>query len=150
MNKILNKVKGFTLIELLIVMAIMSTLGTLGFGSYMTSIQRSRDARRKADLNTIQKGLESHYNDNGSYPANITAANALCLTTINCYVRRIPTEPAGGASYCYVRGGTGQSFQLYAKLERTDDANYVNYGTKPAPCATGNWTYGISSTDITP
>lgn len=53
--------RGFTIIELAIVMAIMAillTLGTLGFRSYMA---HARDKEREADILTIQNYLESIY-----------------------------------------------------------------------------------------
>jgi len=147
----MKKKKGFSLIEILIVMAILGILMLAGVGNYYASLKSSRDARRKADLSTIQKGLESYYNDNGIFPAS-TASSNLCASDINCYLRTTPSDPSGGASYCYIRGiisGTNQSYQMYAKLERTQDINYVSYGT-PAGCAAGTWTYGVSSTNTTP
>lgn len=53
--------RGFTIIELAIVMAIMAillTLGTLGFRSYMA---HARDKEREADIAAIQNYLESIY-----------------------------------------------------------------------------------------
>lgn len=73
--------RGFTIIELAIVMAVMAillTLGTLGFRSYMA---HARDKEREADILAIQNYLESIYpleikDDNGhvikpagAYPA---------------------------------------------------------------------------------
>ncbi len=59
---------GFTLMEILIVMVIIGILATLGFGSFMSSQQKGRDARRKSDLSQVSRALEAYYNDKGSYP----------------------------------------------------------------------------------
>lgn len=147
----LSTAKGFSLIELLIVVAILGALAIVGVGGYMSSLQRSRDARRKADLSSIQKGLESYYNDNGYYPVN-TTSTYLCASDVNCYLKTTPTDPKG-YTYYYLRGdvsGTNQSFQLYSTLERTDDTGTGtgSYGTN---CGTGiTCRYGVSSTNTTP
>lgn len=141
--------RGFTLIELLIVISILGILAVSGASGYFTSLSRSRDARRKADLSTIQKALESYYNDNGIYPAGITSTD-LCASAVNCYLRTTPSDPSSYVYY-YVRGnvsGTSQSFQLYSTLERTDDTG-TGSGTYTNNCGT-TCRYGVSSTNTTP
>ena len=154
-----SEVKGFTLVEVLIVITVLAlmTVGTVGF--FDNSLMGSRDGRRKADLSTIQKGLESYYNDYGYYPVDISASS-LCGSTANCYVKTIPTDPKGYA-YLYVSGnesGTNQSFQLYSTLERNIDASAANddsgtgTGTYSGNCgvAGAGCKYGVSSTNTTP
>jgi type II secretion system protein G len=63
-----QKQKGFTLIELLVVVAIIGVLATLVLSSLSNARSRSRDARRLADIRTIQTALEVYYVDNGVYP----------------------------------------------------------------------------------
>lgn len=144
---------GFSLIEVIVVTAILGILSVAGVTSFTASIERTRDARRKADLGTIQKAVEAYYGDNALYPASITAAD-LCASAANCYLRTIPTDPAGGSyAYHYVRGntsGTSQSYQLYSTLERTDDTGTgVNQGGYAGTCG-GTCKYGVSSPNTTP
>ena len=152
-------VAGFSLVEVLIVVAVVTIISLSAIGSYTSSLKSTRDSRRKADLNTISKALESYYNDNGVFPASITAAD-LCATTVNCYLRTIPSDPKNYI-YLYVRGnisGTNQSFQLYSALENNIDEGAGNDDTGTG---TGNYggncgvagagcKYGISSTNTTP
>lgn len=153
--------RGFTLVELLIVIAVVAGLIVGGIGSFMSAQKLSRDGRRKADLNTIQKALESYYNDYGQYPASI-GVNDLCnvANPNNCYLKTIPTDPSG-YTYYYVLGsvnGTSQSFQLYSTLERNIDSQTANddtgqgTGTYTNNCGLGTTAckYGISSTNTTP
>lgn len=153
------KVKnGFTLVELLIVIGIVGTLIVGSIGFFTNSLKGTRDSRRKADLNTLQKALESYYNDNGLYPATIGAAD-LCLTQVNCYLKTIPTDPKGYI-YLYVRGGsTGSSYQLYSTLESNIDSGSGNddTGIGTGSSYSGNCgvagagcKYGVSSTNATP
>jgi prepilin-type N-terminal cleavage/methylation domain-containing protein len=62
------KSKGFTLIELLVVVAIIGVLATIVLASLSDARARARDAKRLADIRTIQTALEVYHLDNGSYP----------------------------------------------------------------------------------
>lgn len=151
--------RGFTLVEVLIVIAITAIVAIASVGSFTNSLKGSRDGKRKADLSSIQKALESSYNDNGFYPVD-TGSGSLCASTVNCYLKTTPSDPKG-YTYLYLRGsvsGTNQSFQLYSTLERNIDADAGNddtgtgTGTYGGNCgvAGGGCKYGVSSTNTTP
>jgi type II secretion system protein G len=90
-----SKARGFTLIELLTVIAIIGILASIVMTSLSAAQSKGRDAKRVADIRTIQLALEEYYNDNGNYP---TALSAL---TPN-YLPAIPTDPKNnGTSYFY-------------------------------------------------
>jgi len=59
------KNKGFTLVEMLVVVGIIAILVTIAIVGTFNARQKARDARRKADLITISKALESFYLRNG-------------------------------------------------------------------------------------
>jgi prepilin-type N-terminal cleavage/methylation domain-containing protein len=67
--------KGFTLIELLVVIAIIGLLSTLAVVALNNARQKSRDAKRVADVKQMQTALELYYNDCSGYPVQ-AAANA--------------------------------------------------------------------------
>lgn len=62
--------RGFTLVELLVVLAIIAILLSLSFTGITSARIRSRDAKRVADLQTIQAALEQHAlgDQSHSYP----------------------------------------------------------------------------------
>lgn len=169
--------KGFTLLELMIVIVILGVLAALISGNFITSLQKGRDAQRKADLEHIQRALELYYEDKKAYPIfNIFATSnlQLCESGIanNCgsektYMEKIPNNPDTKTSYKYYYT-TGQSYGLYACLENTQQilpylSTSSNYGANNTPALTCGTTckkasdgsstpcvWGLSDTNSTP
>lgn len=78
---------GFTLIELLVVMAIIAVLLTLAVPYYFGSLQKSRDAVLRENLELVRQALDKHYGDSGRYPDHLD-------DLVNKrYLRRIPRDP---------------------------------------------------------
>ena len=67
MKKKIKKNLAFTLIEILVVATIIGVLVTVTAVSFASSHKRSRDARRKADLETVRQALVLYRQDQGSY-----------------------------------------------------------------------------------
>lgn len=122
--------QGFTLVELLVVIAIIALLSTIAIVAFGTARQKSRDARRVADIKQIQTGLELSFDDAGAYPAGtdtvLGAADAACLnasgfTTTACatpYMGLVPANPTpGGADYNYNQTGSGTGYTIEFTLE---------------------------------
>ncbi len=105
--------KGFTLIELLVVIAIIGILSSIVLASLNTARQKSRDARRVADLKQVQLAMQLYYDASSTYP---TALVDLTPT----YIATVPTDPVGQTAYYYERLTAGASYHLGADLE---DAN---------------------------
>lgn len=61
------KASGFTLIELLIVIAIIGILAAVVAINLDDAQSKSRDARRKSDLNTIAKAVQLYREEVGNY-----------------------------------------------------------------------------------
>jgi len=154
--------KAFTLIELLIVILIIGIFAVLGFSSYMNSIKSGKDARRKTDLASIQKALETYYQDNNAYPVPIGTAvpntgGAFChplgCATVT-YLQTLPNDQ-GGTPYYYVSTGPSyQSYQLYSCIENTNDSGpgvkQSGYGISCGAGRCNPCRFGISSTNTTP
>lgn len=77
-------VSGFTLIELLVVIAIIGVLSAIVLTSVNRVRMKSRDARRVADMRTIQTALELYFSDYGRYPSHNSDASQAPGSSITC------------------------------------------------------------------
>ena len=124
MNRLFSRARGFTLIELLTVIAIIALLASIIMASLTTARQKSRDAKRIADIKNLELALSLYYNDKYAYP---TTLQALAPN----YTPSLPTDPSqsgscttGAQASCYTysalgSGTTCTSFHLGASLEQT-------------------------------
>ena len=78
---------GFTLIELLVVMAIIATLLSIAVPRYFHSLEKSKEAVLKEDLNVMRDAIDKYYGDSGKYPDTLED-----LVTKK-YLRNIPSDP---------------------------------------------------------
>jgi type II secretion system protein G len=119
--------KGFTLIELLVVIAIIGLLSTIVIASLTSSKAKGRDAKRVADIRTIQLAMESYFNDNGFYP---TALSSVAPT----YIGALPKDPSNNSTNyfysAYNASGTANCttnkpirYHLAATMESNDTTN---------------------------
>ena len=65
--------KGFTLIEILVVIAIIGILSSVVLSALNDARKRGNDARRLADIHSVQTALELYRDANGFYPAYVGA-----------------------------------------------------------------------------
>jgi len=153
MNK--KNLFGFTLIELLIVIIILGVLSALISGNFFTSLKKGRDARRKADLEQIQRALEMYYEDKRAYPTSLTFGQKLCETP-SCapnekvYMQKVPTDPV--SSYSYQYQSDGSYYRLFSCIENNLDqgpgVKQTGYtGTNCGNCRLCK--YGVSSSNST-
>ncbi len=166
--------RGFTLMELMVVMAILGILITVGLTSYKSVQMKSRDGRRKNDLRQISAALEAYYNDKSKYPSDdgsgaIVGCGASDAQNCSCgsamqdknsvvYMPELPCDPALGRRYYYDAVGNN-SYQLYGRIENTEDSDVPHSGSTPLTypstnCSTGaqslNCNYGVASSNTTP
>lgn len=129
--------KGFTLIELLVVITIIAILTAIGVASYSTINQRSRDAKRKSDLEQVRSALEMYRTDNGSYPGASTGFTVLSGQLSGLVSQYVPSLPVGPKSdfYYYSPLGTIAPFYSYcicAGLEESSQmSNTCGAGVTP-------------------
>jgi len=113
------KKKGFTLIELLVVIAIIGLLSTLSVVALNSARQKSRDAKRVADVKQIQTALELYYNDNNGYPSALAEGEELSASSI-IYMNAVPFAPtpfdgtctALNNPYAYTMQDSGASYTI--------------------------------------
>lgn len=116
----MKKIKGgFTFIELLVSVTITAIMMAVAVVSYSSTNIRSRDAKRKADLEVIRSALEICRSNYGEYPSSI-ATNITCtqggVSTGDVTLNSVPTDPKTGAVYSYSRPTT-TTYTLSASLE---------------------------------
>ncbi len=135
--------KGFTLIEILIVVSIIGLLASVIFVGLGASRARGRDARRLADLQSIQTGLELYFTKTGAYPATL---NGMVGASGGIGVIKIPTDPTVGNTYDYGVNTVGNSYVLIADTEAAaGDAIYKS--SLLASDVPGPWTNSVVVTE---
>ena len=114
------KKHGFTLIELLVTMSIIAVLAAIGLSSYAFSQKRARDARRKADLESVRSALEIYRADNPATGYPTANYNGLSGFLTPNYVSAMPVDPKNVSPYTYTYTGGGNAYTLCAaQLEQT-------------------------------
>lgn len=140
MNNIRFKKKGFTLIELLIVCGVISVLATIITASFIQSQAKSRDSRRRADLETVSQAVIMFRSEYNTLPgkgkvANSTITNVLFsdassssqfISDISQYMPSLPHDPSanktGVNDYYYFKNAT--KYYVYSMLEIKNDPAY--------------------------
>jgi len=113
---------GFTLIELLVVIAIIGILSSVVLVSLQSSRAKARDAKRIADIGSIQQALALSFDTGGVYPAT------LATLVTEGYFTATPKD-SDGSDYHYTpsSGGTdgSLSYHLGADLEQVTGSSGV-------------------------
>lgn len=166
---------GFTLVELLVVMAILGILVTLVAGGFRSAQLRGRDAQRKSDLKQISHSLELFYSDYGKYPSDSTGAILACPydpvagsgTACNwgtseftdgktTYFKALPKDPNSSQRYFYriVPGSANKKFQIFARLENTQDPACLGGNCASPPvtysCGSATCNFAVTSANTIP
>lgn len=142
-----NMRKGFTLIELLVVIAVIGILAGTSFAiiNPAKQLQKSRDAKRKADLAQIQSALELYRSDQGAYPASLPACGASLSVSGTVYLRSRPCDPHNPTRiYNYLPGSPANSYAIIACLENYDDTQ-KDASNNASYCSGGgsSWSYTV-------
>lgn len=138
--------KGFMLIELLIVISIIAIIISIGVVSYGSVNKRSRDAKRKGDVEQLRWALEMYRADTGYYPntgsGSWADASGLSTVLVSTYLPAIPSDPKSTQTYRYlataIQSGNYYGYCLSALVESEnpddtctpDTTNSHNYGAK--------------------
>lgn len=126
--------KGFTLLELLVVISIIAILIGLSSVSYTTAQKKSRNSKRRGDMQAVSKAFEQYYALNSGYIANCTTMAASLPTGL-------PVDPKNSSPYVYSYSCPDTiSFCICANLETelgnsdTASCTYTGSGTKTYFC----------------
>lgn len=151
--------KGFTLIELLIVAAIIALLTTMAIFMLMNNLGKSRDGKRKADLDRLKIAFEEYYVDENAYPPEDILADC-GGENLKPYLSTIPCDPKTKQPYCYIYDAdfSGQNYRLLSSLETSsdpiisslgcnDEDEFCGYESNCVAYGSG-YNYGVSSSNV--
>jgi general secretion pathway protein G len=96
---------GFTLVELMVVIVIIGLLATIVAINVLPSGDQARVTRAKADISTIQSGLDLYRLQNGRYPTSSEGLGAL-IQPGGAFLKGsgVPKDP-WGRDYLYASPG---------------------------------------------
>lgn len=146
--------KPFDKKEAFWVLVILFVISLISFFNFKTSLRRSRDAERKADIRTISDGLAAYQKDFGFFPLSQDGKIVACkgsdtrvdekgriLGLIPCewgkdplkdvldenypaYIETLPDDPYYDRGYTFTYFSNASRFQVYASLEGEDEAEF--------------------------
>lgn len=95
--------RGFTILEILVVIGLIGILVAMSSVGYVNYSQKSRDSRRKIDLQQLRSALELYRSNSteGVYPSvNQYGAGSTSVLITAGLLQTIPVDPRGNA-YVY-------------------------------------------------
>jgi general secretion pathway protein G len=113
---------GFTFVELLVVITIIAVLTGAAVVSFTNTSKRSRDTRRKLDVENIRSALELCRTEEGSYPLSIYS-NITCGT--ETYLGGTPKDPKTDSVYDYSKV-SNTSYTIECELESLEPCSFTN------------------------
>lgn len=141
------KNKAFSLIEIAIVTAILGVLSSLIFVNVSDQFRKVRDARRKLDINAINKSLEEYYDSRLCYPQALPDCGYSFNLGASKLLSTMPCDPRLQKPYLYISDGNSCSswFQLYTNFEVMDDSLIGYAGCRNGCGPECQYNYGVSS-----
>ncbi|MBX4205783.1 prepilin-type N-terminal cleavage/methylation domain-containing protein, partial [Candidatus Microgenomates bacterium] len=163
---------GFTLVELLVVISIIGVLATVMLGGFYSTQVRGRDSQRKSNIKELANALELYLNDYGAYPAANGSGQIMgCVDGLSVctwgtssftdgktvYFKQLPKDPVSTSSYYYriVDSPTNKKYQLYARLENSQDKDCIGGDCANPPsslpmCGSALCNFSLTSANTTP
>lgn len=139
----MSKKLGFTFIELLVVVTIILILSVVASLSFVGANQKSRDSRRKIDMEKIRTALELYRQENGRYPTTPNSnfvSGQVDTGIIGRYLDSWPNDPkASFGNYEYILD-SNFTYRLQTCLELGPANSIVG----PKTC-TGSFSYVLTN-----
>ena len=101
--------EGFSLVELMVVIVIIGLLATIVIINVMPAADRAAATKARADIATLEQGVEMYRLDRLSYPGSDEGLQALVAGR---YIRRLPNDPWGNPYRYVTPGADGQPFSI--------------------------------------
>lgn len=135
-----QKEKGFTLIELLVVAGIIGLLATLITINIQSVRQKARNAKRRADIISVQAPLEVYYDAqipkiypntssawwgtcSGYGSHDITGSSGWIPNLAPTYIKRLPSDPnPADPNRCYLYRSDGANYKVLSYEPQNDGA----------------------------
>lgn len=126
-----NHQQGFTLIELLVVVAIIGVLAALAIVNYLVALDKAKQKKTMADMNSIAQAWEARATDRGAYSAAGVSATAFDwppeeISLANLKAMLSPTYIRPLAE----RDGWGYPFQFGLDLPEGDSQGAAIYAIR--------------------
>ena len=100
---------GFSLVELMVVIVIIGLLATIVIINVMPAADRAAVTKARADIATLEQGIEMYRLDNLRYPTGQEGLQALLSGN---YIRRLPDDPWGNPYRYSAPGPEGRPYQI--------------------------------------
>ncbi|MGQ0557995.1 MAG: type II secretion system major pseudopilin GspG [Sphingosinicella sp.] len=101
--------EGFSLVELMVVIVIIGLLATIVIINVMPAADRAAMTKARADIATLDQGIQIYRLNNLRYP---TGAEGLQALVADGSIRRLPSDPWGNP-YLYVAPAPdGQPYRI--------------------------------------
>jgi prepilin-type N-terminal cleavage/methylation domain-containing protein len=136
MPRFFRQQKGFTLLELLVVISIIGLLIAMIAVSFGTAQKKGRDAKRRADVKSLQNAFEQYYAANNSVYDSV--ANCSTMKSTTYLPGGQPVDPQTGSAYTCRSSST--AYCVCALLEDEDRGNATgDAGSTTCSYGTGDY-----------
>ena len=101
--------EGFTLVELMVVIVIIGLLATIVIINVRPAADRAAVTKARADIATLEQGIDMYRLDNQRYP---TGEEGLQALVAGDYIRRLPNDPWNNPYRYAAPGREGRPFTI--------------------------------------